>query len=91
MTHCVSKMSPAEREKAMEWTKWKHPPMNALGDLTSERGLFCPNGMMLSWDLWKVGTPPSYEDSTWAAHCYPRRGVYDGGSKNSNKAQLASR
>lgn len=32
--------------------------------------VYCPKGMILSWDLDKVGTPPRYVDTDWVAHCY---------------------
>jgi hypothetical protein len=83
-THCVSKMTAAELKQAMAWKKWKKPPMDALYDPDHKPGfgeshfnepdkpgrLYCPKGMILSWDLLKVGTPPNYADTSWAAHCY---------------------
>jgi len=82
--HYVSKMTPVERQQSMAWKHWKHQPTDALYDPDHKPGLgdsgfnekdkpgrlYCPKGMILSWDLNKIGTPPAYLDAQWTAHCY---------------------
>lgn len=84
LSHCVRNMSVADRESAMAWQKWKHAPVDAAYDPLHDPGmgesqfnepdkpgrLYCPKGMLLSWDLGKIGTSPNYFDAEWVAHCY---------------------
>jgi hypothetical protein len=84
ISHCVEKMSWRDINKAMEWKRWRHQPIDAIYDPKRDPGpgesrfndknkpgrVYCENGLILSWDLNKVGTPPDYGDTKWTAHCY---------------------
>lgn len=83
-THCITSMSKSEIREAMEWQHWKNPPMDALYDPLDRPGkgessiegkpgrIYCPKGMMLSWDLYTPGTPPQHADALWCGHCYAK-------------------